>query len=100
MEDRNYLVILYDYYGELLNADDKAYFEDYYFDNLSLAEIAVNNGISRNAVHKHIKKVEERLRKYESKLGLYKKDELLRKKISEIKDERLQNLVINLLNLK
>ena len=36
MEQRDYLVILYDYYGELLNEDNKKYFEDYYFDNLYL----------------------------------------------------------------
>lgn len=61
MEQRDLLIILYDYYGELLKDDDKKYFEDYYFDNLSLAEIAENNDISRNAVHKHIKTSEEKI---------------------------------------
>ena len=55
MEKREQLIILYDYYGELLSDDNKRYFEDYYFDNLSLAEISENYQISRNAVHKHIK---------------------------------------------
>ena len=70
MENRDYLIILYDYYGELLSDDNRKYFEDYYFDNLSLSEIAENNNISRNAVHKHIKSAEEKLTFYEEKLRL------------------------------
>ena len=36
MEDREYLIILYDYYSELFNTGQRDYFESYYFDNLSL----------------------------------------------------------------
>ncbi|HIU40655.1 MAG TPA: DNA-binding protein [Candidatus Aphodocola excrementigallinarum] len=100
MENRNYLIILYDYYGELLDEDDKSYFEDYYFDNLSLAEVASNNNISRNAVHKHIKKVEEKLLFYEDKLKLYSKDKKIKEKIDKINNKSLQDLIIDLLNLK
>ena len=46
MQKRDYLIILYDYYGELLSEDNKKYFEDYYFDNLSLSEIAEINNVS------------------------------------------------------
>lgn len=100
MENRNYLIILYDYYEELLDEDDKSYFEDYYFDNLSLAEVASNNNISRNAVHKHIKKVEEKLLFYEDKLKLYSKDKKIKEKIDKINNKSLQDLIIDLLNLK
>ena len=55
MEDREYLVILYDFYGELLSDILRDYFEEYYFDNLSLSEISENDGKSRNAIHKCIK---------------------------------------------
>ena len=54
MEYRDYIIILYDYYGELFNDKQKRYFEDYYFNNLSLGEISDNIGISRNAIHKVI----------------------------------------------
>ena len=87
MIKRDLLIILYDYYGELLTDINKNYFEDYYFDNLSLSEIAENNNISRNAVHKHIKKAEEKLNFYEEKLRLYNKDLIMREKISKINDE-------------
>ncbi len=90
MENRDYLIILYDYYGELLNDVNRKYFEDYYFDNLSLAEIAENNDISRNAVHKHIKSTESKLMFFEEKLKLYEKDQKIRLKIKNIKDEKLK----------
>ena len=42
MNKRDYLIILYDYYGELLNQKQRTYFEEYYFNNLSLGEISEN----------------------------------------------------------
>lgn len=73
MEERDYLVILYDYYGELLSDKQREYFEDYYFNNLSLGEISENTSLSRNAIHKTIKSSCDKLYFYEEKLGLYKK---------------------------
>ena len=99
MEKREYLIILYDYYGELLNEDNKKYFEDYYFDNLSLGEIAENYDISRNAVHKHIKSSENKLLFYEDKLKLYKKDELIKCKLNKINDEKIKKEVEKILNM-
>lgn len=90
MEQRDYLIILYDYYGELLNEDNRKYFEDYYFDNLSLGEIAENSGISRNAVHKHIKSTESKLMFYEEKLKLYEKDKKLKFIINKIDNKELK----------
>ena len=73
MEDRIYLIDLYDIYGELLDDKKREYFESYYFDNLSLGEISENLDVSRNAVHKQIKVVEDKLKFYEEKLCLYQK---------------------------
>lgn len=96
MEERDKLIILYDFYSELLTDKQKDYFEDYYFSNLSLGEIAENTGLSRNAIHKNIKTVEDKLLFYEEKLELYKKKWLLEELIKEIEDnnikEKLQNL--------
>jgi uncharacterized protein len=90
MDERTYLTILYDYYGELLNEKQKKCFEEYYFNNLSLGEISINFKVSRNAIHKQIKKVEEILKEYENKLKLYDKSTRLDKLISKIKDERIR----------
>lgn len=98
MENRDYLIILYDYYGELLKEDDKVYFEDYYFDNLSLGEIAENEDVSRNAIHKHIKNAESKLLEYEEKLSLYKKECELKRKINSIYDTKLKEEILKILN--
>ena len=90
METRDYLIILYDYYSELLNEDNKKYFEDYYFDNLSLGEISENYDISRNAVHKHIKSTENKLLFFEDKLKLYKKDCKLREVLKKLNDDKIK----------
>ena len=97
MEDREKLVILYDYYGELLNEQQREYFELYYFDNLSLAEISENDGKSRNAIHKCIKSSSLKLYEYEDKLGLYEKSKKLDGIINKIDDENIRNLLKELL---
>ncbi len=94
MESRQRIIILYDYYGELLSDDNKKYFEDYYFDNLSLGEIAENNSISRNAIHKHIKNAIEKLEFYEEKLKLYEKDKKIDELIKCISNDDEKDIVI------
>lgn len=90
MEDRIYLTMLYDIYGDLLTEKERKYFEAYYFDNLSLGEISENMDVSRNAVHKSIKLVIEKLNEFESKLHLKGKNEILSKIINSINDEELK----------
>ena len=77
METRDYLIILYDFYGELFNEKQRLYFENYYLENLSLGEISENLNISRNAVHKSLQSIEEKLLFYEEKLELYKKNKII-----------------------
>lgn len=97
MEERNYLIILYDFYGELLTDKQRMYFEDYYFNNLSLGEISENNGYSRNAIHKNIKTAEEKLYFYEEKLELYKKKKLIEDIIKDIDNDTIKNKIREIL---
>ena len=97
MENQEYIIILYDYYGELLSDIQKKYFEAYYFDNLSLSEISENESKSRNAVHKSIKSVVKKLYEYEDKLKLYNKDEKLKKIILKVKDNNIKKKLEELL---
>lgn len=83
MDKTIYYNYLYDYYGSLLTDKQRTYYEDYYFNNLSLAEIAENNKVSRNAVHNQLKIVIEKLEFYEENLKLYEKS----KKISKLLDK-------------
>ena len=97
MEEREYIIILYDYYGGLFTDKQKEYFEEYYFDNLSLAEISENENKSRNAIHKSIKSVISKLYEYEEILGLYKKDKKLKAIIDNIKDKEIKKELEGLL---
>lgn len=85
MDKRIYLNNLYDYYKELFTEKQQKYFEEYYYDNLSLSEIAENNDISRNAVHNQLKIVETRLEELENILGLFSK----KKKIIDLVSEEV-----------
>ena len=90
MEERDYLILLYDFYGELFNDKQREYFEEYYFNNLSLGEIGEKLGVSRNTVHKVIQGVEEKLGFYEEKLGLYQKNKIIYGIMEKINDEDIK----------
>jgi predicted DNA-binding protein YlxM (UPF0122 family) len=70
MDDILYLSSLYYYYKGLLTDKQRSYFEDYYFENLTMEEISENNQVSKNAVSKTIIEVKEKLNEYESILHL------------------------------
>ncbi|MDE6875271.1 MAG: YlxM family DNA-binding protein [Lachnospiraceae bacterium] len=78
------LSMLYDFYGELLGDHKKQIFEDYILNDLSLAEIADNTGMSRQGVHDAIKRCTKALRGYEEKLHLAKKFEGAKQLVGEI----------------
>ena len=90
MEKRDYYILLYDYYSSLFSLKQKEYFEDYYFNNLSLSEISENMSVSRNAVHKSIKLIEKKLLFYEENMGLYNKSIKLQSVIDKIDDEKIK----------
>lgn len=62
--------LLLDFYGDVLSERRRTVLDYYYNDDLSLAEIAAEIGISRQGVRELIKKTEEELFFYEEKLGL------------------------------
>lgn len=84
MDERNYIINLYDIYGELLTDNQRKYFEDYYFSNFTLSEIGENYNISRNGVYKQVKDGEEKIKNFESKLNIYKKNNEIKKAISKL----------------
>lgn len=80
------LSILYDFYGELLSDHKKQIFEDYILNDLSLSEIAQEQGLSRQGVHDIVKRCIAQLKEYEDKLSLIKKFNTIKDKVGEIKD--------------
>ncbi|MBN2299835.1 MAG: DNA-binding protein [Acholeplasmataceae bacterium] len=93
LEKKEQLNQLYDFYASLLTKKQKLYFEHYYREDYSLHEIADLYGVSRNAVFDQLKKVEEHLISYESKLRLFESQN----KRLEIIDEALKNKDVSLL---
>lgn len=89
MEDYVYYGELYDLYQQLLTDKQRAYFEDYYFHNLSLGEMAENYQVSRNAIFRQLHIVTSKLEEYEEKLQLLKK----KRKLEEI-SQSIDNLDI------
>ena len=73
MEQKLEQAYLYDFYGELLNDRQRKIYEDVIFNDLSLGEIAEEEGISRQGVHEMVKRCRESLEGYERRLHLVQK---------------------------
>lgn len=91
--NRVYLNDLYDLYNSLLRDHEKIIFEDYYQNDLSLAEIAENNSVTRNAIHKSLKSTENKLIDYEEKLKLYAKKNKILKAINDNDINSIKNII-------
>ncbi len=87
MEKNVQISILLDTYGKLLTAKQSRLLDDYYNHDLSLSEIAENEGITRQAVRDNLKKGENKLFEYEEKLGIMKKTTMQEEKIAIILSE-------------
>ncbi len=99
MKELVYYTMLYDIYGSLLTDKQKEYFEDYYFKNLSLSELATKYNISRNAIHKQLKETIKRLENYEDNLRLAKKNEMLENIIETISDGEIKRKLQEVISL-
>ena len=73
------LVLLYDYYGDLLTDRQKECFEMRYCQDLSLGEIGQELGISRQGVYDNLNRAEMLLRDMEAKTGCASRDQACRK---------------------
>ena len=91
MEERDYLITLFEYYKSLLTNKQKEYFIDYYYDNLTMDEIAINDNISKNAVSKQIKIIKDKLNFYEENLKLYNNSLNIKNVINN--NELLENII-------
>lgn len=98
MEDMLYYNNLYDLYGSLLTERQREYFEDYYFNNLTLSEMSENYDVSRNAISKQLHIVTEKLVEYERKLKLNEKKERLLNLIENINDRDIKSKIEDLIN--
>ena len=77
------IAYLIDFYADVLDDHTRDIMKAYYNDDLSLAEIAEDEGISRQGIRHIVKKGEDQLLFLESKLAIAKRHE----EIVEINDE-------------
>ena len=78
------VALLLDFYGDVLSERHREMMELYYADDLSLAEIAESEGISRQGVRHILKTAEDHLRFLEERLGLAAQFEELKKTAEEM----------------
>ncbi|MCC8061365.1 MAG: YlxM family DNA-binding protein [Clostridiales bacterium] len=78
--------LLYDFYGELLTEHQRTVYEDAVFNDMSLGEIAQEQGISRQGVHDLIRRCDRILDSYEKKLQLVSKFEQTQKLAGRIRE--------------
>ncbi len=75
---------LLDFYGEMLTEKQRTFLIHYYEEDLSLSEIAENEGITRQGVRDSIKRAEAQLFDMEERLGLAKRFNEIKKGVDEI----------------
>ena len=104
MPDKFEISVLIDNYGVLLTEKQRLIMEYYFNDDLSLAEIAENEGITRQGVLDIIKRCKQTLFEYEEKLQLVSKIGILKEKINLLdqnikSNEKVSELVESIDNL-
>lgn len=87
MDKKVEISMLCEIYGKLLTEKQLDIMDNYYNLDLSLSEIAENEGITRQAVRDIIKKGENKLFEFEEKLGIMKKNMKQEEKIASILSE-------------
>lgn len=78
------ITMLLDIYGDILTKKQRDMIDYYYNDDLSLSEIAENEGITRQGVRDSIKRAEIQMYEMEKKLGLNKKFSAIRQGLDTI----------------
>ena len=78
------MILLYDYYGDLLTDRQKEVFELRYDQDFSLGEIGQELGISRQAAHDNLTRTEALLKNMEAKTGCVRRDQQCHRAIAEV----------------
>ena len=77
--------MLYDFYGELLTEHQRSAYEDVVMNDLSYAELARLQNISRQAAYDMIRRCDRQLEEYEEKLHLVERFLKIRKEALQIR---------------
>ena len=86
---------LLDFYGEMLSEKQRGILDLYYNEDLSLAEIAENYGISRQGVRDVIVRAEGIMTEMEDKTGIIKRFHKMQKALTEASENMDKIISIN-----
>ena len=89
------MALLYDFYGDMLTDRQKEFYDLYYNEDLSLAEIAENYGITRQGVRDVIVRAEAVLTELEDKTGIIRRFEAQRPHLDAIESAAAEMKTIN-----
>lgn len=87
------MVLLFDYYGDLLTERQRMCFDLRFNQDLSLSEIAQELGVSRQGVYDNITRAEALLQNMEEKTGCVRRDLAHRRAVHEIMEHTKALLV-------
>ena len=87
MKNQTYrMTMLFDFYGDILTPRQRELFDLYYNEDLSLAEIAENCGISRQGVRDVIVRAENAMTELEDKTGIIRRFHKMQEQFAQIAD--------------
>ena len=89
------MALLFDFYGDVLTERQKEFYDLYYNEDLSLSEIAENNGITRQGVRDVIVRAEPILSDLEDKTGLIRRFHAMRKQLQSVQENAQEILKLN-----
>ena len=101
MEDFVERSLLFDFYGELLTEHQRKVYDSIVFEDLSVSEVAQEEGISRQGVHDLMKRCDRILESYEQRLRLVERFLHIREQVRAIrrlnKDEEIDRIAESIL---
>ena len=89
------ITVLLDFYGKLLSDKARDIMEMYYMEDLSLAEIAENKGITRQGVRDNIVRAQKELENFETNLNLLERFKRISANVDNIKNVLNEETEIN-----
>ena len=93
--------LLYDFYGELLTEHQRRIYDDVVLNDMSLSEIAQEQGISRQGVHDLVRRCDRTLQGYEERLHLIERFLKVKQTVGQIEkissEEQVRRLAAQIL---
>ena len=95
MENREYLNSLFDIYKELVTMKEQQAFSEHYIEDLSMQEIADNLNVSKSNIGMIVKRAEQKLIDYETKLHILEKNNKIKEALLKKEYKLIEKIIDN-----